>query len=72
MTGVRVRIDAERCQGHGRCAIIAPDVFDTDDLGKGKVLLDRCSEEFRAVAEEAAFTCPEAAITIFPATTDSR
>jgi ferredoxin len=47
-------------------------VFDADDLGKGKVLLDSCPEEFRAVAEEAAFTCPETAITVFPATTDSR
>lgn len=72
MTGVRVRIDTERCQGHGRCAIIAPDVFDTDDLSKGKVLLDPCPEEFRAAAEEAAFSCPETAITVFPATADSR
>jgi ferredoxin len=63
-TETRVSIDSTRCQGHGRCAIIAPDVFDSDDLGKGTVLLDPCPQEFRAAAEEAAFTCPETAITV--------
>ena len=66
MTSVRVSIESAKCQGHGRCAIIAPDVFDTDDLDKGTVLLDPCPEQFRAAAEEAVFTCPESAITISP------
>jgi ferredoxin len=61
---LRVRIDTARCQGHGRCAIVAPEVFDVDDLGKGRVLLDPCPEEFRAVAEEAEFSCPETAIAV--------
>jgi len=67
MTSVelRVSIDTARCQGHGRCAIVAPQVFDVDDLGQGKVLLDPCPEEFRAAAEEAEFSCPETAITVF-------
>jgi ferredoxin len=63
---MRVRIDAAKCQGHGRCAIIAPDVFDTDDSGYGTVLLDPCSEELRAAAEEAVLSCPESAITVSP------
>jgi len=61
---MRVNIDAVRCQGHGRCAIIAPEVFDVDDLGAGQVLLDPCPEEWRAAAEEAEFSCPENAITL--------
>jgi ferredoxin len=61
---MRVSIDTARCQGHGRCAIIAPEVFDVDDLGKGKVLIDPCPEEFHAAAEEAEFSCPETAITV--------
>ena len=60
---MRVSIDTAKCQGHSRCAIIAPDVFDVDDLGKARVLLDPCPEEFRPAAEEAAFSCPETAIT---------
>jgi ferredoxin len=62
-----VSIDIARCQGHGRCAVLAPDLFDVDDLGKGKVLFDPCPEEFRAAAEEAQFSCPESAITVSPA-----
>ncbi|HUN36454.1 MAG TPA: ferredoxin [Trebonia sp.] len=61
---MRVSIDVARCQGHGRCAILAPDVFDVDDLGKSRTLLDPCPEELRAAAEEAAFSCPEGAITV--------
>jgi cytochrome P450/ferredoxin len=37
---VKVQIDAERCQGHGRCYDIAPGVFGDDDEGYGKVLGD--------------------------------
>src|ERR1700739_1377720 len=61
---LRVSVDTARCQGHGRCAIVAPEVFDVDDLGQGKVVLDPCPEEFRAAAEEAEFSCPETAITV--------
>jgi ferredoxin len=64
MGAVRVSINVARCQGHGRCAIIAPGVFDVDDSGKGKVLADPCSGKFRAAAEEAEFSCPETAITV--------
>jgi ferredoxin len=64
LDAVHVCIDTAKCQGHGRCAIIAPDVFDVDDSGKGKVLVDLYSGKFRAAAEEAEFSCPETAITI--------
>jgi len=60
---MRVSIDLPKCQGHGRCAIIAPEVFDVDDLGKATVIADPVPEESRAAVEEAAFSCPEGAIT---------
>ena len=31
----RVQIDAGKCQGHGRCYSLAPELFDADDLGAG-------------------------------------
>ena len=37
---MRVTIDHERCQGHGRCFSIAPDLFDSDELGNGVVIGD--------------------------------
>jgi ferredoxin len=64
MDAVHVSIDTTRCQGHGRCAMIAPDVFDVDDSGKGKVLVNPSPGKFRAAAEEAEFSCPETAITV--------
>jgi len=28
---VKIRIDPERCQGHGRCYDLAPDLFGDDE-----------------------------------------
>lgn len=30
---MKVRVDRERCQGHARCAALAPELFVLDDLG---------------------------------------
>jgi ferredoxin len=32
---VKVQISSERCQGHGRCYDLAPDLFGDDDEGYG-------------------------------------
>ncbi|GAA4967425.1 ferredoxin [Nonomuraea thailandensis] len=60
---MKVRIDPERCQGHGRCYDLAPDLFGEDDEGYGKVL---GSGEVAAGQEPearlAAANCPERAI----------
>ncbi|MCF6470276.1 ferredoxin [Nonomuraea sp. MG754425] len=34
---MKVRIDPERCQGHGRCYDLAPALFGEDDEGYGTV-----------------------------------
>lgn len=62
---MRVSIDAERCQGHGRCFLIAPNLFTFDDLGSGVVLEEGAlSEETLEVARLAQLNCPEHAISI--------
>jgi ferredoxin len=63
---VKVRIDAARCQGQGRCFGSAPEIFDFDDLGNGVVLGDgRIDDEnLAAKAHLAAANCPEHAIII--------
>jgi ferredoxin len=65
---VKLSVDAEQCTGHGRCYILAPDLLDCDDEGyvtiRGgeiDVPADQCT-----AAEEAAGTCPEAAIRLTP------
>ncbi|HEV2427706.1 MAG TPA: ferredoxin [Acidimicrobiales bacterium] len=62
---MRVVIDAELCQGHGRCFIQAPHVFGFDELGNGVVLgTGELTEATRPGAELAVANCPEHAISI--------
>ncbi|CNG60694.1 fdxD [Mycobacterium tuberculosis] len=60
----KVAIDQGRCQGHGRCAVIAPDVFDLDEHGLGIVLTDPVPDGQVGEARDAVLSCPESAITI--------
>ena len=30
---MKIQFDREKCQGHGRCYALAPDLFDCDDEG---------------------------------------
>ena len=60
---MKVQIDPERCQGHGRCYDLAPELFGDDDEGYGMVLGDGTvppSKEHDA--HLAALNCPERAI----------
>jgi ferredoxin len=53
-----------KCQGHGRCVIIAPEYFDMDDEGWGFVRVDEVAEADRPDVDEAIASCPESAITL--------
>ena len=66
---MKVTIDPERCQGHGRCYDLAPAVFTEDDEGYGVVLLDDVPAAHHDAARLAVANCPESAITITPPTT---
>jgi ferredoxin len=58
-----VSIDPERCQGHGRCYDLAPEVFGADDEGYGVVLGDgTVPAGLRERARLAELNCPESAI----------
>ncbi len=37
---MKLQINPELCQGHGRCYDLAPDLFGDDDEGFGMVLAD--------------------------------
>lgn len=62
-TAVKVQINSERCQGHGRCYDLAPHLFGDDDEGFGKVLGDGVvlPDQERG-AHLAAANCPERAV----------
>jgi ferredoxin len=62
---VRVLIDTERCQGHGRCFSLAPSLFDFDELGNGVVIGDGTLNTATIdLARLAQSNCPEHAILV--------
>ena len=62
---MRVRVDSERCQGHTLCAMIAPKVFQLDDIdGHSSAISEDVPAEAEEQVREAAHTCPEQAIFI--------
>jgi ferredoxin len=62
--GMRIRIDEDRCTGHGRCYALAPRVFEPDDDGNGRVISADVAPELEDEARSGARNCPEEAITI--------
>jgi len=62
---VKVQIDTGRCQGHGRCYELAPDLFGEDEEGYGTVLGDGAvPPEKEKQARLAAANCPERAVVL--------
>jgi ferredoxin len=62
---VRLQINPELCQGHGRCYDLVPDLFGDDDEGYGQVLGDGVvPPESERDARLAVANCPEQAITL--------
>ena len=62
---MRVHVDLERCEGHGRCYVTAPDLFEPDDIGNGHEIGDgTVPEGMEDKARLAVANCPERAIDI--------
>jgi ferredoxin len=60
---MQVHVDAAKCQGHNRCARIAPDLFEVDDLGTAHAIGDGFVPADRErVARLAVDNCPEYAV----------
>ena len=58
-------MDVDRCQGHGRCYVTAPEVFGMDDVGYGREIADgTVPRGMEDKARLAVANCPEQAITI--------
>ncbi len=60
---LRVRVESDRCQGHNRCCLVAPELFEADELGnahaRGDGLVPPGQE---AKAKLALANCPEHAV----------
>ncbi len=62
---MKLRINSDVCQGHGRCYDLAPDLFGDDEEGFGQVLGDGVvSADKERDARLAVANCPERAIEV--------
>jgi ferredoxin len=60
--GVTLIIDPDRCEGHGRCYSLYPELFYADDDGRGHIQPELDAEVLAGAAREAMLNCPERAI----------
>jgi ferredoxin len=59
---MKLILDTDRCQGHGRCYGIAPELFDADDQGHSVLLRPDVPANCETAAKHAVASCPEEAI----------
>jgi ferredoxin len=60
---MRIRIDRERCEGHGRCYALAPELVEPDDIGNGQEIGDgTVPADQVGNAQQAEANCPEHAV----------
>jgi ferredoxin len=61
---VKARVDLALCVGHGRCYMLAPDVFGEDEHGRCVLRGEDVPQEFERQARMGEANCPEGAIEI--------
>ncbi len=61
--GATLRIDRERCEGHGQCVLAAPDLLHLDEAGEVVIDVPDVSDRLEA-AKKAVKVCPAIALTI--------
>ena len=60
----RVVLDATACVGHGRCYVLAPDVFGEDDHGHCVLQVETVTGDLAEQARVGEQNCPEHAIRV--------
>ena len=61
---MNIRLDPERCTGHGRCYVLAPEVFDEDEQGRCVLKLATVPSKLHEQARTGVESCPEHALAI--------
>lgn len=61
---MRIIVNPDLCSGHGRCASVAPDVYELDDDGFCAIVEADVARANEAAARAGANNCPERAISI--------
>ena len=62
---MKVRVDGERCVGHGMCYLAAPNVFQlSDEDGHAYVIAEDVGKDLGDAVLQAQRSCPEQAILV--------
>ena len=62
---MKIHVNPDKCQGHNRCYVLAPELFDVDDYGYATELNDGVvPEELTEKAQLAIANCPEHAVEV--------
>ena len=61
---MRVRVDLDKCVGHGRCYVLAPDLFEEDERGHCVIVREQVPPELEPQARLGVENCPEHAISV--------
>lgn len=59
---MKVVVNEDLCEGHGKCELAAPEVFELRDDDLSHVLIDDVPEELAPKVERAIRLCPRQAI----------
>lgn len=59
---MKVKVDPDLCISCGACVSTCPDVYDWDDEGKAKAVVDEVPDDLEDEAREALESCPTDAI----------
>jgi ferredoxin len=63
---MKVRVDTERCEGHGQCAAVAPDIFELTDDGFPQLRFNELPTSLELRAHVAIQSCPVNALRAAP------
>ncbi len=61
---MRAQVDPDKCQGHARCFLIAPQVFNQDEQGHAYTSDEDIPSNLHEQVREAERNCPETAISV--------
>ena len=59
---MKVTVDHDRCEGHGKCELSAPEVFELRDDDLSYVKVEEVPEDLREKVDRAIRLCPRQAI----------
>jgi ferredoxin len=61
---MKIRVDPEKCVGHGRCYELAPELFEEDERGHCRIPNPNVQADLEDQARLGADNCPEDAIEV--------